>query len=58
MIFTTINENGEIVFNENTDTAPVRCPECGSIDTNKQGIAYKCSHCKTVFFPGDKDDDE
>ena len=58
MIFTTINENGEVVFNENTDEAPVRCPECSSIDTSKEGIAYRCSHCKTKFMPNDKNDDE
>ena len=54
MIFTTLNENGEIVFNESQ--GPVKCPECGSIETSKEGIAYRCSQCKTKFMKNDNND--
>ena len=56
MIFTTLNENGEIIFNENK--GPVRCPECGSIETSKVGLAYRCSQCNTKFMPNSNKDDE
>lgn len=55
MIYTTLTENGKIIFNEN---GPVKCPTCGSIDTSKQGIAYKCSQCKSKFMPKDNDDND
>lgn len=31
------------------NTNSVRCPICGSIELDKQGIAYKCTQCKTKF---------
>lgn len=56
MIYTTLLENGKIVFNEN-DKEPIKCPTCSSIDTTKQGISYVCSQCKSKFMPNNNNDD-
>ena len=57
MIFTTLNENGEIIFNE-VNKEPVKCPYCHSADVHKQGVAYKCPECHQTFMPNDIKDDE
>ena len=58
MIFTTLNENGEIIFNENTKE-PVKCPYCHSADVKKQdGDDYKCPECNQTFTPSDIRDED
>ena len=39
------------------NTNSVRCPICGSIELNKQGIAYKCTQCGNRFTIEQCDDD-
>lgn len=59
MIYTTLNENGEIIFNENKKET-VECPHCNNVidAINHRGIAYKCPMCHQTFIPNNNKDDE
>lgn len=55
MFFTTLNENGKIVFNEEKSTT---CPYCHSVDVRKTDDGYKCPECKNTFTLNDNKDDD